>query len=270
MANKTYSKGNEVATIDVALVTVEDGDGNVFGLNTSNKVEVNPVTETNDAIKLIVKGDLIAQKPQKVTVTGNTIVLTDNVFNAQLVQILQGGTISYSKKYSSSSASISAGEHFITVGESPNVEYLSFNVANAVTGAVEYNDVSGVLEIVSGNSRTRKSYTVSTTEPSSGSSITVTSATDESRVRSYTPPATQAEQSGPFKLCCYSAIYNAAGLIDGYEKIAYPNCQGVPVAFSSEDDVFRASEYTINSAPNKDEAPYNIEYVPRLPVPVEA
>lgn len=266
MANTSYTKGNEVATIDVALVTVEDKDGNIYGLQTSNKVDVNPVTETNDAIKLIVKGVLIAQKPQKVTVTGNTIVLTDNVFNAQLVQILQGGTIKYSKKYTSASASIASGAHYIEVGEDDEIEYLSFNMASGVTGSVEYNDVTGVLEVVTAEGRQRKAYTVSATEPESGSEISVTAAADETRIRSYTPPVNQSESGDPFTLACYSAIYNAAGLIEGYEKIVYPNCQGVPISMSSEDDVFRAPEYTINSAPNTGEPPYKITYVPRLPV----
>lgn len=266
MPNPTYKKGNEVATIDVALVTVTDSDSNVYGLQTSNKVEVNPVTETNDAIKLIVKGELIAQKKQKVTVTGNTIVLTDNVFNAQLVQILQGGTVTFSKKYSAASASITAGTKYIHVED----EYLSFSVAEDITAAVEYNDVSGVLELVTSNKRMRKSYTVSSSAPSSGTEITVTGASDESRVKSYTPPANSNEYNDVFELNCYSAIYNAAGLIEGYEKITYPNCQGVPVSFSSEDDVFRAPEYTINSAPDKGNPPYNIEYVPRLPVEINS
>lgn len=259
----TYLKGNEVATIDVALVTVEDSDNHIYGLKTSNKVQVNPVTETNDAIKLIVKGVLIAQKPSKTTITGNTIVLTDNVFNAQLVMLLQGGTVTYSTKYSSSSSSISAGANYIKAGD----DYLTFNVASAVTGSVEYNDVSGVLELITSSGRQRKSYTVTAAAPQTGSQIAVTSASDTTRVKQYTPPTTgTSEQVEPFKLCCYSAIYNAAGLIVGYERISYPNCQGVPVAFSSEDDAFRAPEYTINSAPDSDQAPYVIDYVPRLPV----
>lgn len=262
MPGSTYNKGNEVATIDVALVTVTDANDNTYGLDTSNKVEVNPVTETNDAIKLIVKGKLISQKRQKVIVTGNTIVLTDNVFNAQLVQILQGGTITFSSKYSAASASIAAGTHYIKVED----DYLSFVVAEAITAAVEYNDVSGVLELVTSNKRIRKSYTVSNAAPSSATQIVVTSASDQSRIKSYTPPADSSEASEPFTLSCYSAIYNAAGLIEGYERITYPNCTGVPIAFSSEDDVFRSSEYTINSAPNKNEAPYVMDYVPRLPV----
>lgn len=268
MSNVTYNKGNEVATIDVAMVTVKDSDNHVYGLQTSNKVEVNPVTETNDAIKLIVKGTLIAQKPQKVTVTGNTIVLTDNVFNAQLVQLLQGGTIAYSKKYTSESTQFTADStRYITVGTGADVEYLSFTFASAVTGVIEYNDATGVLELVVGTTRTRKSYTVTSTAPASpATSLTVTSATDESHVKSYTPPAGSVSESEPFELSCYSAIYNAAGLICGYERITYPNCQGVPVSFSSEDDVFRAPEYTINSMPDNNQPPYVLDYVPRLPV----
>lgn len=258
----SYNKGNEVATIDVALVTVEDADGNVYGLDTSNKVQVTPVTETKDAVKLIIKGILRAQKPQKVTVTGNTLTLTDNVFNAQLVQILQGGTVTYSKKYSSTSASIAVGKHHIIIDS----DYIVFNISTAVTGSVEYNDVSGVLEIVTSSGRQRKSYTVEGSAPQDSTAISVTAAADESRVKSYTPPVIgDVAALEPFKTRCYSAIYNAAGLIIGYERITYPNCKGVPIAFSSEDDVFRASDYTINSNPDTGEAPYVIDFVPYLP-----
>ena len=90
-------KGNEVATIDVAMVTLKTLGASVreLALDTSNKVEVTPSTETTDAVKNIVKGKLIAQKPATTTLTGNAITLTDNVFNAELVQILQGGEIKY-------------------------------------------------------------------------------------------------------------------------------------------------------------------------------
>ena len=258
----TYTKGNEIPTIDVALVVVKDADGNRIGLDTSNRVQVNPVTETQDAVKLIVKGRLISQKPPKTTITGNTIVLTDNVFNAQLVQLLQVGVITYSKKYSSASASITTGKHHIVVGS----DYIAFNVANAVTGSVEFNDASGVLEIVTSSGRSRKSYTVESSAPTGSTAITVTDTADTSRVKSYVPPLSSEDvDSEPFELECYTAIYNAAALITGYERITYPNCKGVPVSFSSEDDVFRAPEYTINSTPDSNEAPYRIDYVPYLP-----
>ena len=85
-------------------------------------------------------------------------------------------------------------------------------------------------------------------------------------IESYTPPVAGSNEKGKiFTLKAYSAQYNAAGIISRYECISYPNCQGVPIAFSSEDGSFRAPEYTINSAPDIGEAPYTITYVDALP-----
>lgn len=82
----------------------------------------------------------------------------------------------------------------------------------------------------------------------------------------YTPPVAGSTDKGQvFELDCYSAQYDASGQIVRYEKITYPNCQGTPVAMSSEDDVFRVPEYTINSAPKEGKAPYKISYVKTLP-----
>ena len=182
-------KGNEIATIDVALVSVQsyEPDADEIILDTANKIGVTVSTETTDKIPLIVKGRLIAQKPQVTTVTGNTIVLTDNVFNDKLVKMLQGGKIEYEE--------------------------------------------------------------------------------DGTTFKKYTPPVVGSTEKGEiFKTMVYSAVYNSAGICTGYEKITYPNCQGVPVAFGSEDGVFRSSEYTINSAPSQGEAPYELEMVSDLPV----
>lgn len=183
-------KGKEVATIDVALVTVTTSGASPveLALTTANKVDVTVVTEVTDAVKKVVKGILIAQKPKTTTITGHTVVLSDNVFNALLVKVLQGGTI-------------------------------------------KYDDV----------------------EPT--------------KIIGYTPPVAGSGEVGEvFTLNVYSAIYNAAGIVTGYEKIAYPNCQGEPVALSSEDGAFRAPAYTINSAPDTGEAPYDLDYVTTLPV----
>ena len=194
----TYKRGNEIPTIDVALVTMEvSGQENEIALDTASTIEVNPTSETEDAVRLIVKRRLIAQKPSNITVTGNTITLTDNVFNPEMVKILQGGTIKY----------WSDAEH----GSETDTD-AGFGVA------------------------------------------------------SYKPPvAGSAENGTVFKLHAYSSIYNAAGIITGYEKISYPNCQGTPVFLNTEDGAFRAPEYTINSAPTEDEAPYEITYVDELP-----
>lgn len=175
----------EIPTIDCALVTIETKDGDEFGFDTSNRVGVETQTEEQDAIRLVVKGILRAQKKKRVTIVGTTITLTDNVFNPDLVLVLQGGTCTYD---------------------------------------------------------------------------------NDGKLVSYTPPvAGSKEVIEPFTLNVYSAQYDTSGDIINYEKISYPNCTGDPVAFSSEDDVFRAPEYTIDSAPKQGEAPYTITYVDELP-----
>ena len=189
---------NEIPTIDVNLVTVTTKSGKEFGFDTANQIEVEVQTETQDAVRLVVKGRLRAQKPEEATITGHQITLHDNVFNPELVKVLQGGKILYFQDADKQ-----------TMSENPT----NFGFAK------------------------------------------------------YTPPvAGSAEKGEVFTLNAYSAIYNAAGVITGYEKTMYPNCQGVPVAFSSEDGTFRAPEYTINSAPDTGEAPYEVEWVPELPV----
>ena len=188
-------KGHEIPTIDVVLVTVvpSGSGGTEIAIDTASKIEVTPQIETKDAIKLIVKGKLLSQKPVNNVLTGNAITLTDNVFVPELVKLFQGGTIKY------------WGEE----GHTSKVD-------------------------------TDKGYGIA----------------------SYTPPTAGSGLKGkPFTLNAYSAIYSAAGLITGYEKISYPNCQGVPVALSAEDDVFRVNSYTINSAPAETESPYSIEYI---------
>ena len=188
---------NEIATIDVNLVTITTKSGKEFGFDTANQIEVEVQTETAESVKLVIKGRLRAQKPEEATITGHQITLHDNVFNPELVKVLQGGKILYFQDADKQVTS-----------ENPT----NFGFAK------------------------------------------------------YTPPVAGSSEKGEiFTLNAYSAIYNAAGIITGYEKTMYPNCQGVPVAFNSEDGTFRAPEYTINSAPDTGEAPYEIEWVKELP-----
>lgn len=186
----------EIPTIDVVMVVVETAT-KAYALDTASQIQVEPQIEEEDAVKLIVKGKLKAQKPSVSTITGNQITITDNVFSPEIVKMLQGGTI----KYWSSAEK--------------------------------------------------------TTESDSETAFGVSS---------YSPPTVGSGEKGEvFTLHAYSAQYDASGQIVQYEQISYPNCQGVPVAFGSEDGAFRAPEYTINSAPNKNEAPYTIKYVQTLP-----
>lgn len=188
---------NEIPTIDVNLVTISTAAGKEFGFDTANQIEVDVQTEDTEAVRLVVKGRLRAQKPMESTITGHEITLHDNVFNPELVKVLQGGTILYFQD-----------EGRTTAGP----EETPFGFAK------------------------------------------------------YTPPVAGSGEKGEiFTLNAYSAIYNAAGVITGYEKTSYPNCQGVPVAFNSEDGTFRAPEYTINSSPDIGEPPYSIDWIKELP-----
>ena len=93
---------------------------------------------------------------------------------------------------------------------------------------------------------------------------------DTDKIIGYDPPvAGSAEKGEVFTLNAYTAQYGTGGEIIQYEKISYPNCQGIPVAFNSEDGAFRAPEYTINSAPKQGEPPFTLRYVDALPTLVE-
>lgn len=178
------------ATIDCTMITIETGaDATLreFGFETSNKILVEPQVEEQDAVKLIIKGKLIAQKPAKRTITGHRLTITDNVFIPELVLVLQGGAIIYD--------------------------------------AVEVTKIIG-----------------------------------------YDPPEIGDTTGGEvFRLNVYTAQYNAAGQIVNYEKTTYPGCIGQYVAFNSEDGVFRAPEYIIDSTVDTGVKPYEIRYVDTLP-----
>lgn len=92
----TKKKLESIPTIDVSLVVVRVGDSSSsteYALDTANSVAVEVQTETEDAIKLVKLGKLLAQKPATTTITGHQITLTDNVFSPTLAKVLQGGTV---------------------------------------------------------------------------------------------------------------------------------------------------------------------------------
>jgi hypothetical protein len=176
----------QIATIDCTLITIETTAGE-FGFDTANQIQAEPQIDEQKSIPLVVKGILRAQKPAVSTITGHKITLTDNLFNPELVLVLQGGQIIYD-----------------TV------------IPTKIVG--------------------------------------------------YKPPLAGSGDKGEvFKLNAYSTQYDSAGLVVQYEKTSFPNCQGTPVAFESQDGTFRVPKYTINSAPKSNEPPYEITYMDALP-----
>lgn len=156
-----------------------------------------------------------------------------------------------------------------------------FDTANSIAVEPQIEEQDPVRLVVKGVLRAQKAGTSTLT----GNQITLTDnvfnpelvvalqggtitydEVETTKVKGYKPPAAgSAAYTETFTLNAYSAQYNAAGQIVNYEKISYPNCQGTPVAFSSEDGTFRAPEYTINSAPDTGQSPYEITYVDALP-----
>ena len=185
------NKGTEMAVIDCCMIvlTTED-ESKSFGVTSSVKLGVEPQIETTNPVKLIIKGVLKAQKKGKNTITGHQLTLTDNLTILEILEFVQGGTL---------------------------------------TRDPETHKITGYKPPVVGEE--------------------------------YTPTK--------FKLEAYAAQMDEGGNVIQYEKTTYPGCTGQPVGLSSEDDVFRVNEYTIDSAPGNGEAPYEISYVDELPVLTE-
>ena len=186
MAATTPVKGTERAMIDCSMivVTTKEETPRCIAITSGTKLGVEPQIETKEAVKLIIKGALKAQKKESKTITGHILTLTDNMTILELLEILQGGTVTRD----------------------------------------EDGKITGYTPEVSG----------STFEPV------------------------------VFSLDAYSAQMSGSEVV-GYEKVSYPGCTGSPVGLGSEDDVFRVTEYSINSAPGNGEAPYTIAYVDALP-----
>lgn len=252
----------EIPTIDVNLVSLEYG-GTEIGLTTASQISVAIQTETTDAVQLIVKGVLKAQKSKETTVTGNQITLKDNVFSPELVEILQGGTITREQQYEHTlEEGLAVGDYCIPLSSN---RYLNFSLEEEIEVESKLFYSTYTRELVLNESGAITTLPTSISSEPSGSQIEVIS-TETDRIVGYAPPPSGTkEDKKVFTLKAYSAIYDSSGVIKGYECISYPNCQGEPVAFNSEDNVFRAPSYVINSAPSKGQSPYEITYVPKLP-----
>lgn len=93
MANP--KKGTEMAMIDCCMivVTTEETSPRTIGITSGTKLGVEAQIETTEAVKLIIKGVLKAQKPETQTITGHTLTLTDNLTIMELIEVLQGGSV---------------------------------------------------------------------------------------------------------------------------------------------------------------------------------
>lgn len=183
----SIKKGTERATIDCSMLVFRPYDTSIdpIGITSSVKLGVEAQLETSEAIKLIIKSVLKAQKPERKTITGHKLTITNNLTTMELLPILQGGELLKDEDENI------IGYQPIKVGE-------------------DYEPTKFILD-------------------------------------------------------AYSAVMDGS-TVTGYEKVSYPGCTGEMAGLGSEDDVFRSTEWTINSNPGGGEAPYTLEYVDALPV----
>lgn len=93
MAGSNPTKVREAATIDCCMIVLTPENGAPIGITSNVKITAEPQIETTEAVKLIIKGVLKAQKPESKTITGHTLTLTDNMTILEALPILQGGEL---------------------------------------------------------------------------------------------------------------------------------------------------------------------------------
>ena len=90
MAVSEIKRGTEMAMIDCCMIVVTpEGEEKGLAVTSNTKLGVEPLVEVTEAVKLIIKGVLKAQKPEVKTITGHTLTLTDNMTILEFIEVMQ-------------------------------------------------------------------------------------------------------------------------------------------------------------------------------------
>lgn len=91
----TATRTNGIATIDAVMVVVKTRETSpkTLAFNSSQKVGIETQIETHEAIKLVVKNSLKAQKPEQNILTGHIITITDQLTQYELLPLFNGGSV---------------------------------------------------------------------------------------------------------------------------------------------------------------------------------
>ena len=134
-------KGHQMAIADFSLATITTNEETPreLGLKTSTQISIDTEFEETDDINNITKGELNGKKRGTKTVTGATLTLTDNVFNPELLQILQGGTVTYDadggfKKYTSPAV----GEEYTPTPFTLNVYTAQYDTTGLIVSYLKF------------------------------------------------------------------------------------------------------------------------------------
>lgn len=94
MAN--IKRSAEKATIDCVMIVLRPRDTehySVVGTDSDTQIQVEANVETSDAVRLVIKDVLKAQKKARTTLTGHTITLTEGMTILEFLPMLIGATL---------------------------------------------------------------------------------------------------------------------------------------------------------------------------------
>lgn len=90
MANITL---NQHALSDVSCVEIVDEENNSYIFETSDEVGIEEIVDEGEEQSLKIKGKLYANRAAENTVLGHDITCKDNVMCPELLELIQGGTL---------------------------------------------------------------------------------------------------------------------------------------------------------------------------------
>lgn len=90
MANVTL---NQHALSDVSCVEIVDTEDNSYVFDTSDEVTIEEVVDEGEEQTLKIKGKLYANRAAEDTVLGYDLTFKDNVMCPELLELMQGGTL---------------------------------------------------------------------------------------------------------------------------------------------------------------------------------
>lgn len=94
MAN--VKKSAEKATIDCTMIVLRPQDTQTYetvGTDSDTQIQVEANVETSEAVRLVIKDVLKAQKKARTTLTGHTITITEGMTVLDFLPLLTGATL---------------------------------------------------------------------------------------------------------------------------------------------------------------------------------
>lgn len=136
----------ESALADVALVVLTDKDDNAYSFTTATQVNAKVRVKEGATTELIIKGVLKAQKINTDTVLGVDLEFQDNMFLPEVIQLLQGGTLTHASETENEVTGYTAplvGSAFTPSKFNISIYTASYDTEGAITGYLKIDFPNG-------------------------------------------------------------------------------------------------------------------------------